>query len=402
MKKDLNFRRFVIVFCFFSVLSLFVFGGLLFKVYQQSVQSSNKVVATFVAEIQKKDPDISDEEIFDILNHPQTTSFFDHYGIDLEQTSVILTLQKEKQKMIFCFLISWGLIFGSIFYFLFRYNKKNQKEIQSVVQLIDDINHKIYTISLEEHCEDLYSLLKSELYKTTIMLKEQAENSELEKKALRTALSDISHQIKTPITSILIMLDTITDYPNMSPSQEKEFLEDIRNQIQRIHFLTMSLLKFAKLDSGVISFKEENILGRELIDSALENLEVLATAKNISFKISGNLTFVGDFQFLEEAFMNILKNAIEVSRENGKIFIDLEDNPLYSKITIKDEGIGIEEQEILHIFDRFFKSKNATSNSFGIGLSLSKKIIEANHGTICCKSQVGKGTTFEIKFLKRR
>lgn len=402
MWRDCYFKKVVIAIIGCNVLLLVLFGGLFYFTYQKSVQASNEVVQQLVANIRVEYSNISDEDILEVLNGTSETSFFADYGIDVRDTFAIANLRNSLQTFTLYFVIIWLFGITSILYCIFWYQRKNQKEIHGITKLIEDINHKIYTISLEDHREDLYSLLKSELYKTTIMLKEQAENSELEKEVLRVALSDISHQIKTPLTSILIMLDTITDYPDMSALQEKEFLEDIRSQVQRIHFLTMSILKLARLESGVIQFKNEKIVGEEFISSVLNNLDVLSVSKNISFVVSGSLVFYGDFRFLEEAFMNVLKNCIEASDMGGKIFIEMEENPLYSKFIIKDEGVGINQDELIHIFDRFFKSQNSSSDSIGIGLSLARKIIEGCYGRISCKSKVGEGTVFEIQFLKNR
>ncbi len=399
-KCDQHFRKSLFLFFIISIFALILFSEISLFMYRSSVQQSNRAFANLIAAIQENYPDVDDEKILDILNETSDTSFFRDYGIDLEDTAILSSLSHDKMKVqIFTFIV-WFTCFGSILFLFYWYATKNKREIQAITKLIDDINHKIYTISLEEHQEDAYSLLKSELYKTTIMLKEQAENSELEKAALKTALSDISHQIKTPLTSILIMLDTITDYPDLSKDMELEFLEDIRSQIQRIHFLTMSLLRLAQLDAGVIHFKKEKVDGRKLIDSVCANLEVLSSSKNVSIQISGNNYFMGDFRFLEEALMNILKNSIEASKMDEEIFIQMEDNPVYSKFVISDTGRGISKEDLAHIFDRFYKTASAKSDSIGIGLSLSKKIIEGHNGRILCDSEIGKGTVFTIKFIK--
>lgn len=399
-KCDRHFRRSLFLFFIISIFAFILFSGISFFTYKNSVQQSNRALFNLIAVIREKYPDVDDEKILDILNETSDTSFFRNYGIDLEDTAILSSLSYDKMKVqIFTFVV-WITCFGSLFFLFYWYATKKKREIQAITKLIDDINHKIYTISLEEHQEDAYSLLKSELYKTTIMLKEQAENSELEKNALKTALSDISHQIKTPLTSILIMLDTITDYPNLSRDMELEFLEDIRSQIERIHFLTMSLLRLAQLDAGVIHFKKEKVDGRKLIDSVCANLEVLSSSKNVSIQVSGDNHFMGDFKFLEEALMNILKNSIEASDANDEILIQMEDNPVYSKFVISDTGRGISKEDLSHIFDRFYKTASSKSDSIGIGLSLSKKVIEGHNGRIFCDSEIGKGTTFTIKFIK--
>ena len=352
-----------------------------------------------VSSVREKYPNVTEKEILKGLNENYDSSFFRNYGIDLEDTFVITRLQEvQRQFQLYMIVLSFFFL-GLIVWCYVYFEKKNRNEVLKVCQLIDDINHKIYTIALEEEVDDVYGVLRSELYKTAIMLKEQAERADLEKEVLKTALSDISHQIKTPLTSILIMLDTFSDYPAMEVEKRNEFLEDIRMQIQRIHVLTMTLLKLARLDAEVVQFKNVEIDGKKFIESVINHLEVLVLAKNIHIEIQGNTVFFGDFLFLEEAFINILKNCIEASYDDGYIWIRMEDNPFYSKFVIQDEGIGISKVELAHIFERFYKSSNSSVTSIGIGLSLSKKIIEAHHGHITCNSVLGKGTTFEIKFM---
>ena len=240
------------------------------------------------------------------------------------------------------------------------------------------------------------------LYKTTILLRETAENSEKEKVSLSNSLADISHQIKTPITSMRIMLDNIEDNPNMDSKTRVEFIKEISKQVDWISSLVVSLLKLAKFDAGAIVMKNEEINVRNLIDKAVSNLAIILDVKNI--KIISNIdeaaTINADYNWQLEAITNIIKNAVEHSSDNSNIYINVENTSVFVKIQIKDEGEGISKKDINHIFERFYKSKNSSENSIGIGLSLAKTIIEKANGYIKVESEEGKGTMFEIKYLK--
>lgn len=234
------------------------------------------------------------------------------------------------------------------------------------------------------------------------MLKEQAEQSKEQKEVLATAISDISHQLKTPLTSILILLDNLSESDNMDKMTREKFISEIARQIEGMNWLVVSLLKLSKLDAGAIEFEKQEINVKELIENIISNLEIMAEIKNVSFEIINNKEcyFKGDYNWNKEAIQNIIKNAIEHTKENSKVVITIEENNVYTQISIKDQGEGISRKDIKHIFERFYKAENASEKSFGIGLSLAKSIIEEQNGYIEVESKKEKGTTFRIKYIK--
>ena len=234
------------------------------------------------------------------------------------------------------------------------------------------------------------------------MLRESAENSEKEKTNLSNSLADISHQLKTPLTSIRIMLDNIEENPNMDEKTRNEFIEEISRQIDWISSLVISLLKLAKFDAGAIIMQDTQINVKKLIDNVINNLAIMIDIKNIKIeeKIDEDVILRADYNWQLEALTNIIKNCIEHSKEDSKIKIEVENNSIFVKIKITDEGEGIAKEDLSHIFERFYKSKQASENSIGIGLPLAKTIIEKENGYIKIDSELGKGTTFEIKYLK--
>ena len=233
------------------------------------------------------------------------------------------------------------------------------------------------------------------------MLKEVAENSKNDKLKLKDSLSDISHQLKTPITSILIMLDNILDDTEMPENIRNEFIKDIKREIINIKFLVESILKLSKIDSNTIKFIKKELSIQEIIEEAVKNISMIREIRNVKINVKGNLTdtIICDMKWQVEAITNILKNCVEHSKENGKIDVEYEKNNIYTEIKIVDYGIGIEKQDLSHIFERFYKGKNSSSDSIGIGLALSKSIIESNNGYIEVESELGKGTIFTIKYF---
>lgn len=363
----------------------------------------NSAISNIVDTVIEKYPDVREEEILNILRNTKNnkTNILKKYGY-LDNENYIKKLEDEKnvdRKINILYVSILGIV---IILIVIYYNNKKEIRIREVNQYLNEVNRGNYKLKIEENGEDEISRLRNELYKTTILLRETAENSEKEKVSLSNSLADISHQIKTPITSMRIMLDNIEDNPNMDSKTRAEFIKEISKQVDWISSLVVSLLKLAKFDAGAIVMKNEEINVRNLIDKAVSNLAIILDVKNI--KIISNIdeaaTINADYNWQLEAITNIIKNAVEHSSDNSSIYINVENTSVFVKIQIKDEGEGIGKKDINHIFERFYKSKNSSENSIGIGLSLAKTIIEKANGYIKVESEKGKGTMFEIKYLK--
>ena len=223
------------------------------------------------------------------------------------------------------------------------------------------------------------------------------------KKLFGIAIEDISHQIKTPLTSISIMLDSIIENKEMDEETRKNFLNEIRRQLDWINWLVISLLKLSKLDSNTVEFNTKEFYVEKLIKQLLQNLSIPLDIKEQEVIVEGqkDTKLIADFNWQLEAMSNILKNCIEHTDERKRIYISYSENNFYTSIIIKDEGKGIAKEELKHIFERFYKGKSSSENSIGIGLALSKTIIEKDNGYIICSSTLGKGTMFEIRYMKK-
>lgn len=377
--------------------------------YKKVAIIANQKIADIIGTMLKEKPEIDTRKILEILNSNQNTEEYKKgqaelakYGIDTNETNSIISVQNQmKQNLIsnIILIIIFSILCMGIF---LVYLKKRDKKINQITQYINEIKNRKYDLDINENSEDELSNLKNELYKITVMLKEESETSKKDKENLKMSVEDISHQLKTPLTSITIMLDNLKDNPNMDEKTKQKFIFEISKQIDWINWLVISMLKLSKLDANVVQFYEEKINLKKLINEIVKNLEIPIEIKNQQIIVEGdeNASFVGDYKWQQEAITNIIKNCIEHNKEKGKLFIKYEENTLFTKITISDEGEGISKEDLKHIFERFYKGQNSSENSVGIGLALAKNIIEKDNGMISCKSELDKGTEFVIKYMK--
>lgn len=404
MKNKIELKKMCITSCIVIIIFLITFSILIYKQYKTYTYNFNQKIAGIIDNVLEKYPDIEKREIVEILNSSDKTNneILREYGIELDKDSVILENNTDFQKFIIIdvsTLIVFILILSII---VFKYNHSESKKINEITKYIEEINRGNYKLNIEENTEDELSILKNELYKITIKLKEVAENSQKDKTTLKDSLSDISHQIKTPITSILIMLGNILSDENMPEDIKKDFIKDIKREIVNIKFLVESILKLSKIDSNSIKFIKKEVFIKDIINEAVKNVSMLSELKNIEIIVLGDdsIKTICDLKWQVEAITNILKNCIEHSYENKKIYINYNQNNMYTELKIEDNGTGIDAKDLPHIFERFYKGKNSSSDSVGIGLALSKSIIESNNGYIQVDSKLNKGTTFIIKYLK--
>ena len=370
------------------------------KVYSKIV---NEKINDIINNVMEKYPEVKEEDILKIINNRDDSSenILEKYGYD-DELSYIKELRENINKNLINTAVLIG-IFGIASLSIFmRYVLIQEKELKEINEYIKEVNNKNYSLKIEDNKDGELSRLRNELYKTTVILREAAENSEEEKEKLSIAIADISHQLKTPLTSIRIMLDNISDNPDMPQEIIEDFIQDISKQVEHMSSLVISLLKIAKFDAGTIKMENEEIDAKKLIDSVINNLAILIEIKEIEVitKIDEKAIFIADYKWQQEALTNILKNAIEHSQPKSNIYIIVENTSIFLKIKIKDEGQGIEQKDLKHIFERFYRAKNCNEDSIGIGLSLAKTIIEQNNGYIKATSEVGKGTLFEIKYIK--
>ena len=402
MKNKIELRKTLICILCVIALAVALFGTLYIYQYKVYTNNFNNKIAIMMTKLTEEYPSLSKSELFDIINNQGNINekLFNTYGIDLNKDTVIIENERMFSRFLICNIIFIVVVCIIILILFLKYNNSKDKKLNEITKYIEEINNKNYKLDIDDNSEDELSILKNEIYKTTIMLKEIAENSKQDKIKLKDSLSDISHQLKTPLTSITILIDNIIDNPEMDKETRAEFAKDIKREVTNINFLVQALLKLSKLDANSVKFINENVTVESIIEESMKNIAVLSDLRNVKIQVNGdkNAKVYCDFKWQVEAITNILKNAIEHSNTNGNIQINYEENQVYTKIEIIDYGVGIDKEDLPHIFERFYKGKNSSPESVGIGLALSKSIIENNNGYISVEAE--QGTKFIIKYLK--
>lgn len=305
----------------------------------------------------------------------------------------------------FCVPLStgiWILIEGIALSFLYvcftRIRYQNIKRLSEYLQAV-------YTgskaMDIQDHEEGELSILKSDIYKITSILKQQSASLKKDKTYLADALSNISHQLKTPLTGMLVMSELLQD-EDLPAEKRKEFMTQIQAQLKRIEWLVTTLLKISKIDASAIVFHKEKILLKEVLLNAVASISIPMEIKEqqLLLDCEESIWIDADRNWCIEAFVNILKNCMEHTFEKGRIAIRCEDNPLQTIVWVQDDGCGIDASDLPHIFERFYKGKNASNDSVGIGLSLSKLILLELNADIEVSSEPDQGTSFCIRFYK--
>ena len=405
MKNKIELKKAVIKSIVAIILISVIFDLFQYYQYKTYTNNFNNKIGQIISKIKEEYPEIDNNELMQIINSEEKIDIdlFKDYGIELDKDALVLKNDKYFNVFLMSNIIILITLALAILIIFMRYNRSKDKKLNEITKYIEEINNKNYKLDIDDNTEDELSILKNEVYKTTVMLKEVAENSVKDKVNLKDSLSDISHQLKTPLTSITIMIDNILDNPDMDKETRIEFVKDIKREILNINFLVNSILKLSKLDANSVQFINKEISLQEIVNESIKNVSVLCDLKNVEIiqEPSKNIKMNCDLKWQVEAITNILKNCVEHSKENSKINIFYEDNKLYSKIEIKDYGVGIEKEDLPHIFERFYKGKNSSNESIGIGLALAKSIIESNNGYIDVESEINKGTVFMIKYYSK-
>lgn len=344
-----------------------------------------------VGNLVNKHPELKEEIIDSFLkeeNYDLGFSIVSQYDLDYR----LSFYQPMLVGIIIVVSISVFLIGGICVFFIHQYLKK----INEIDDYMNQVLNGDYTLNIKDYNEGEISNLKNNVYKMTIKLKEQSDLLLQDKIYLEEILEDISHQIKTPLTSMYMITDILGG--EIDEQTKKEFLAKNQNQLERLEWLITSLLKMSRLDSGSVKLKKEKVNITELINKAIEPIQVMIELKNIDVQYHlVNKEIEVDKNWTSEALLNIIKNGCEHTKD--KLIISSHTNPLYTSITIEDNGEGISSTDLPHIFERFYKGSH-NKDSIGIGLNMSKKIIGMQNGEIEVETKEGKGTKFIIKFYK--
>ena len=391
MIKNKEIKKLILVEIIFLIITI-IFSIFIINIvdnnYKKEIINNNSYI---VGSLIEKHPELENDIIASIIlkeNYELGNSILDKYQLNNVN---YINYNNNYLILILVIVIYLGLLFIN---FIFIYNM--YQKVKKIDQYMNNILNDDYSLNIKEYCEGDISNLKNDVYKMTVKLKEQSELLIKDKKYLEETLEDISHQIKTPLTSMYVINDILTN--EKDEKIRKEFLIKNKNQIERIEWLVISLLKMSRLDSGTVKLKKEKIKVKDLVNKAIEPIKVSLDLKSIDLELNlSNDIVLVDINWTKEALLNIIKNACEHTKD--RITITSKNNPLYLEIRVTDNGKGIAKKDLKYIFERFYKGSD-NKDSIGIGLNMSKKIINLQQGIIEVETKENIGSTFIIKLYK--
>lgn len=400
-------RRLTVVMAVGSLVTL-LFCNLIIEIYHIHMRRDYTLaVAVMLESVREAYPLAPEEEVIRALNSGADSEtgeqLLHRYGIYREAGTESFRVQEIKTAR---FQMGLNFLLIAAFFFLLgtvlRDIGGRQRSVRNLCKYINEVCRGNYELDILDNGDDELSGVRNELYKLMVFLREQTKEAVQNKKALADSVTNISHQLKTPLTSLTVLVDNLSENEDMDFVTRRRFLTEITLQLSGVTWLVSTLLKISRLDAGVVELEQKRYNVRKLMEQVSEKLELFAEAAEITLEnaISSQLFLTGDFQWMTEAFVNIVKNAMEHSEPGGKVEICGEENEVYTLIAVRDYGEGISEYESRHLFERFFRGSGSGKDGVGIGLALAREIIEKQDGYITVESEKGKGTTFIIKFLK--
>ena len=394
-------KRFVISVCVLALaglISTWIFAG---AVERENNRWLYDVTDSLVTEIVRQYPDVEGETIRQMTSDgvaSQKESVLKKYGIE-EDNFLPKRTGGNQQVMIvggvtgILFLVCAGCV-GIFLYAM----KRQRKQIEELEQYCEEVLQETATLDLRDNEEGRFSLLKNKVYDITVLLREKNQLLEKNKKETERLIADISHQLKTPITSLRMTNEIL--YMDMSSEKRMRFLDNMQADLLKIEWFVKTILNLAKLDSKTLTLKREETMAAELSEKMIDSFKIFCEVSGCRIASSGeeDITLWCDKKWLLEALHNILKNALE----HGAAHIALlwSENNLYTKLEITDDGEGIEKEELPHIFERFYKMKGSREDSMGLGMAFTKSMIAYQNGEVKVKSKKDEGTTFIVKIYK--
>lgn len=328
-----------------------------------------------------------------LLRNPEVKGTLLLYGI-LAVAATIAAYYLDSQFGLFTFIlcVTFILIYWGAAY-------RRYKHLSELAADVNRILHGDNHISFDKFSEGELGILQSEIYKMTVRLREQQQRLQDDKVYLADSIADISHQIRTPLTTINLLVSFLSE-SDISDERRLKLTHELYELLSRIDWLITTLLKISKLDAGTVQFKKENMSLESLINQAAAPLLIPMELRAQEFAVKTEGEFSGDISWTCEALGNIVKNCMEHTPDGGRIEIRAMENALYTEIIISDNGKGISKEDLPHVFERFYKGKNSDGKSFGIGLALARMIVSAQNGTIKVENITPNGAKFTIRFYK--
>lgn len=389
------------------LLGILVCGAVIDRYCAVMNQEFNLAVASMLGSVKEAYPEASEEELIGLLSESADSGagevLLGKYGIFLkEEGSAFSGIRKKEGQFLALFVTVGILTAGGAFLTLLVYLMRRQREIGQLCSYVDEVSRGEFRLDVSRNRDSELSRLKNELYKLTIFLREQTKTAVDNRKALADAVADISHQLKTPLTSVTVLVDNLLENQHMDSMVRNRFLQEISSQLSGVSWLIATLLKLSRLDAGVVELEQKPLSVRALAEKVCQKLELLAEWRQVELKlqIPEEIWITGDEQWLTEALLNLVKNAVEHSDAGGEVLVTARENDVYTLVTVRDQGEGISAEEQKHLFERFYRGRSAGADSVGIGLALSREIVVRQGGYITVESDEEKGTTFFIKFIK--
>lgn len=383
-----------------------IFVGVSLGVWRHYRTESNDKTAELVGLVAEYYPDIDSADLVRALAQENSDTratgedILRTYGYT-ENDFVNASAMDYGKALLVIGLLAIVCVGCALAFYLYYHDWRERRQIRNLVTYVQKLNDHVYDLRIESNRENELSLLANELYKITVTLKEASEYDRKIRRQLETALADISHQLKTPLTSLQIVLDNLESDPEMLPAVRQDFLRSSSRQVAAMSSLVTTLLNLAKFDNGTIRMQRRVMPVSDLMTLVREKVEILADLQNIQLIVAGDLSaqIKVDPRWQSEALSNIVKNCIEHSPAGSVVEISVEDRVPYTRIAIRDHGAGIAPEDLHHIFERFYKAEGSSAASVGIGLSFARSVIKADQGQVSAKSTLGQGSEFIVTYF---
>lgn len=399
-KKD---KKMII--CFFTIWTiLMIILGIVIILYLQSEYNNRlyNTTAKVISEIHNEAPEKEAEIINKIYSNEDSKKeinsgkeILNKYGVTESTSTWGDTGMDFSYKVIVGISVLFLFSAVSIYFAFLIYYRKQKTKWEKLNTYCQNILKGIDTINLKDEEEGIESIVKNDIYDVTMLLKQANNELTVTNQKTEKLIADISHQLKTPLTSLNMINDLL--YDDIPEEKRKEFLDNMHFELEKIYWLINTLLNMAKLDSRTIILKKtpENLYA--LLDDVKKEFSIMCETEEVEIEINvnKNIEINCDKKWTKEAIANLIKNAIEHNAK--KIKVSATKNAVYTRIYIEDDGEGIDSKDIRHIFERFYKTKNSKDNSLGLGLAFTKSIILNQDGDIKVTSKKGYGTKFIIE-----
>lgn len=373
-----------------------------------SEREYQEALASLLCSVRDAYPQASVEDVFSALNgrNPDDgrgQELLRRYGAVFGDSMTVFEGARHRMNVFRCQIALTLVLFAGAFMGgLLFYLAGRQKRIRSLCGYMEELARGKDKLEIQKNSDDELSGLKNEIYKLTVFFREQAAQAAANRRALADSVADISHQLKTPLTSVTVLVDDLADNEDMDADTRRRFLAEISSQLAGVSWLTSALLKLSRLDAGVVEMEEEPLQVASLMKEVCGRLELTAELKQVEFirDIPEEIQILGDGRWLTESFLNVVKNAVEHSDTGGKVKIAASSNNVYTEVSVRNRGEVIPEEDRKHLFERFYRGASAGKDSVGIGLALTKEILNRQNASISVESDREQGTVFLIKFFK--